>query len=75
MNLRDADNGKILWQSNDDMYVSARACVSYFNSLFISGGSWQMYQLLAINRLRVTVHFAPLILLLYYSYSIIFTAQ
>ena len=21
MNLRDADNGKILWQSNDDMYV------------------------------------------------------
>jgi len=22
MNLRDADNGKILWQSNDDMYVS-----------------------------------------------------
>jgi len=33
MNLRDADNGKILWQSNDDMYVFLLAYNVFFKML------------------------------------------
>jgi len=35
MNLRDADNGKILWQSNDDMYVF-HLCIVFLIMLICS---------------------------------------